>query len=105
VTHEEPPVVKPAPKKASSAPKKPGVKLVKKKKPEATRTPELIESDIADAEQRLNDISQQMGTPEVARDPTRLISLNEEYQRTEASLRNLYEEWDRVSEEPARASS
>src|SRR5690349_13300418 len=39
----------PAPvKKASSAPKKPGVKVVKKKKPD-TRTPELVETDIARA--------------------------------------------------------
>jgi ATP-binding cassette, subfamily F, member 3 len=79
------------------APKKPGVKLVKKKKAEA-RTPELVETDIARAEQRLNEISQQMGTPEVARDADRLITLNEEYQQTEAELRVLYDEWDRVSQ-------
>ena len=91
----ETPVVKtPAP-----APKKPGVKVVKKKKPEA-RSPEQIETDITQAEARLNEISQQMGTPEVARDPDRLIALNDEYQRTEAQLKNLYEEWDRVSQEP-----
>ena len=91
----ETPVVKtPAP-----APKKPGVKVVKKKRPEA-RSPEQIETDITQAEARLNEISQQMGTPEVARDPDRLIALNDEYQRTEAQLKNLYEEWDRVSQEP-----
>ena len=44
-----------------------------------------------------------MGTPEVARDAERLISLNDEYQQTEALLKNLYEEWDRISQEPARA--
>src|SRR5687767_4955780 len=87
-----------------AAPKKPGVKVVKKKKTE-TRTPELVENDIARAESRLNEISQQMGTPEVARDADRLIALNDEYQQTEASLKSLYEEWDRVSQEPARASS
>ena len=87
-----------------AAPKKPGVKVVKKKKTE-TRTPELVESEIARAESRLNEISQQMGTPEVARDADRLIALNDEYQQTEASLKSLYEEWDRVSQEPARASS
>ncbi len=94
---EPPPVVK---KTAPSA-KKPGVKVVKKKKPE--RTPEQIETDITQAETRLNEISEQMGTPEVARDPERLFALNDEYQQTEARLKNLYEEWDRVSEEPARA--
>ena len=98
----EPPVVKtPSP---PAAPKKPGVKVVKKKKAEA-RTPDQIEADIARAESRLNDISQQMGTPEVARYADRLIALNDEYQQTEALLRNLYEEWDRVSQEPARASN
>ena len=83
-------------KKSPPAPKKPGIKVVKKKKPD-TRTPELVEADISRAEQRLNEISQQMGTPEVARDPDRLITLNDEYQQTEALLRTLYEEWDRVT--------
>ena len=82
---------------------KPGVKVIKKKK--ETRTAEQVETEIAQAESRLNDISQQMGTPEVARDADRLISLNDQYQQTEAQLKTLYEEWDRVSEETARASS
>jgi ATP-binding cassette subfamily F protein 3 len=89
---QEPVVAKPAP-----APKKPGIKVVKKKKPEPLRTPDLVETDIARAEARLNEISEQMGTPEVARDADRLIALNEEYQQTEVLLRSLYEEWDRVS--------
>ncbi|HEX5834989.1 MAG TPA: ATP-binding cassette domain-containing protein, partial [Pyrinomonadaceae bacterium] len=82
---------------------KPGVKVIKKKKD--TRTPELVENEIAQAESRLNEISQQMGTPEVARDADRMIALNGEYQQTEAVLKSLYEEWDRVNEEPAPASS
>jgi len=81
------------------SPKKPGVKVVKKKKSD-TRTPELVENDIARAEARLNEISQQMGTPEVARDADRLIALNGEYQQTESQLRTLYDEWDRLSQEP-----
>ena len=101
VVHEEPP---PPVKKTSSAPKKPGVKVIKKKKADA-RTPELVETDIARAEQRLNEISQQMGTPEVARDAEKLIALNDEYQQTEAVLRNLYDEWERVNSEPASASN
>jgi ATP-binding cassette subfamily F protein 3 len=80
-----------------AAPKKAGVKVIKKKKAEV-RTPEQVELDIAHAEQRLNEISQQMGTPEVARDAEKLIALNDEYQQTESSLRNLYDEWDRVSQ-------
>ena len=81
---------------------KPGVKVVKKRK--EARTPEQVETEIAQAESRLNDISQQMGTPAVARDADRLISLNDEYQQTEVQLKTLYEEWDRVSQEPAPAS-
>jgi ATP-binding cassette subfamily F protein 3 len=101
----EPPAAEaPTVKTKPTVPKKPGVKLVKKKKPE-TRTPELVESEIAHAELRLNEISQQMGTPEVARDAERLIALNDAYQQTEALLKSLYEEWDRVSQEPARVSS
>ena len=79
------------------------MKVIKKKKD--TRTPELVENEIAQAESRLNEISQQMGTPEVARDADRMIALNGEYQQTEAVLKSLYEEWDRVNEEPAPASS
>ena len=99
---EEPPPVKktPPPKKPAG---KPGVKIVKKKKADV-RTPELVESEIAHAEQRLNEISEQMGTPEVARDAERLIALNDEYQQTEAALRSLYDEWDRVSQETAAAN-
>jgi ATP-binding cassette subfamily F protein 3 len=100
-----PVVVEPArAKPVAAAPKKPGVKVIKKKKPDA-RTMELVETDIARAEQRLNEISEQMGTPEVARDADRLIALNDEYQQTEELLRNLYAEWDRVSQEAATASS
>jgi len=83
--------------KSSPAPKKPGVKVVKKKKPEA-RTTELVETEISLAEQRLNEISEQMGTPEVARDADRLIALNDEYQQTEILLRSLYDEWDRITQ-------
>jgi ATP-binding cassette, subfamily F, member 3 len=96
------PVPEPARAKSAPAPKKPGVKVIKKKKPDA-RTQEAVEVDIAQAEQRLNEISEQMGTPEVARDADRLIALNDEYQQTESLLRSLYDEWDRVSQEPATA--
>jgi ATP-binding cassette, subfamily F, member 3 len=83
------------------APKKQGIKVVKKKS--NLRSSEIIENDIAQTEKRLNDISQQMGTPDVARDADRLKSLNSEYQQTETRLRQLYEEWEGVSEEPASA--
>ncbi|MGI8898081.1 MAG: ABC transporter C-terminal domain-containing protein, partial [Pyrinomonadaceae bacterium] len=73
-----------------------GVKVIKKKKVD-TRTPESLEADIAQAEARLNEISQQMGEPEISRDATRLIQLNDEYQETETRLQSLYAEWDRVA--------
>ncbi len=56
--------------------KKPGVKVVKKKRVEL-RSAEMVEADIAKAEQLLARISEQMGTPEVARDAKKLKTLNE----------------------------
>ncbi len=73
-----------------------GVKVIKKKKVDA-RTPENLEADIAGAEMKLKEISQQMGSPEIARDATRLIQLNNEYQETETRLQSLYAEWDQVA--------
>jgi len=93
----------PAAAKPPQAPKKPGVKVIKKKKANA-RTPELVETEIARAEQRLNEVSQQMGTPEVAREAQKLFALNDEYRQIESLLRTLYEEWDHVSQ-TATASS
>jgi ATP-binding cassette subfamily F protein 3 len=75
---------------------KPGVKVIKKKRPDA-RTPAVIESDIAEAEKRLAEISQQMGQPEVVRDPHQLIKLDEDYQYTEGRLKVLYEDWENAS--------
>lgn len=86
--------------KPAAAPRKPGIKVVKKKKPEA-RTLDLVETEISRVEQRLKEISEQMGTSEIARDAERLMALNKEYLQTETSLRTLYEEWDRLTQEPA----
>ena len=86
-----------------SEPPKRTVKVVKKKP--ATRPPTVIETDIAAVEQKLVEISAQMSTPEVARDAKKLIQLNEDYQQAESVLRNLYEEWELVSQEHAEASS
>ena len=83
--------------------KKPGVKVVKKKRVEL-RTAEMVESDIAKVEQLLARISEQMGTPEVARNAEKLKTLKTEYQQSETRLRVLYEEWDRVNEHEERAN-
>jgi len=79
--------------KASTGPAKPSVKVIKKKKLEV-RTPEIIESEIGAAEKRLEEISEQMGLPEVARDAPQLIKLDEEYRGVESRLKGLYEEWE-----------
>ncbi len=44
-----------------------------------------------------------MATPEAARDHGRLARLNEEYRNADERLRLLYEEWERVVAEAARA--
>jgi ATP-binding cassette, subfamily F, member 3 len=87
-------------KQEAAKPKKPGVKVIKKNKAD-TRTTDAVEADIAAAEQRLASISEQMGTPEVAKDSERIRTLNSEYQQTEIRLRSLYDEWDRLSQETA----
>ena len=87
-------------KQEAAKPKKPGVKVIKKNKAD-TRTTDAVEADIAVAEQRLASISEQMGTPEVAKDSERIRTLNVEYQQTEIRLRSLYDEWDRLSQETA----
>jgi ATP-binding cassette, subfamily F, member 3 len=83
----------PGKSKASTGPAKPSVKVIKKKKLEV-RTPEMIESEIGAAEKKLEEISEQMGLPEVARDAQQLIKLDEEYRGVESRLKVLYEEWE-----------
>jgi ATP-binding cassette subfamily F protein 3 len=80
---------------------KPGVKLVKKHK--IARNQALIEAEIAAAEKKLNEVTEQMAQPEVARDANRLLELSEEYERGESRLRELYDEWERPSTETANA--
>ena len=78
--------------------KKPGVKVVKKKRVEL-RTAEMVEADIAKAERTLARISEQMGTPEVAREmlrKSRDLRMNISRLRLDCS-ELLYDEWDRVA--------
>ncbi len=77
-----------------------GGKGAKKKN---ARDSQSIETEIAEAEKRLAEISEQLGQPEVARDSKRLKALNAEYKNTDARLRQLYEEWEQVSAETASA--
>jgi hypothetical protein len=96
--------------KRKAAPAKPGVKagvkpsvrVVKKDKTEP-RNQATIEAEIAAAEKKLNEVTEQMAQPEVARDPNGLLALTEEYERAESRLRELYEEWERPTKETANA--
>jgi ATP-binding cassette, subfamily F, member 3 len=67
------------------------------------RDTQAVEAEIGEAEKRLAEVSEQLGRPEVARDPERLKVLNEEYKSADARLRQLYEEWEQVSAETASA--
>ncbi len=80
-----------------SASQKSNVRVVKKKK-EASRDPQIVEAEIAEAERNLNLISQELSQPETARSPERLRALNADYEEAEKLLRALYEEWERVAE-------
>jgi ATP-binding cassette subfamily F protein 3 len=96
---------KPAPQQTAVAKaqgrSKPGVKIVKRKSP--TRSAEVIEAEIAAAEQLLKELSEQMSQPDTARNAERLVSLTAEYQVTENKLRQLYEEWEKPNTEAANA--
>ena len=72
----------------------PAIKVIKKNKP---LNPELLETEIAEAEKKLNEISAKMSLPEVARNATELIKLDEEYRQTEARLTVLYSQWEAVA--------
>jgi len=73
------------------------VKIIKK-----PRRPEIIEAEIAELEKRIADLSKKISEPEVARDITRLVAVNDEYQQAETRLAELMDEWERAE---ATASS
>ena len=79
-------------KKAKSAAANPRVKVIKK-----ARSPEIIEAEIAEIERRLSSLSEEMAKPEVARDISQLVKVNDEYQEAEAQLAGLLEEWERAA--------
>ena len=67
------------------------VKIVKK-----ARDPETIEAEITALEKRLAELSNDMTKPEIARDITRLVNVNDEYKQSEAQLAILMDEWERA---------
>ena len=90
-------------RKQKTTPAKPGIKVIKKKKPQGRRAQETIEAEIAAAEKKVKEVTEQMAHPEVARDPNRLLALTDEYRQAELRLRELYDEWERPSTEIASA--
>jgi len=83
-------------KAAASAAKSPSIKVIKRSRSESFN-PELLETEIAKTEKRLNEISEQMAQPEVSRDATALVKLDEDYRQTEARLTVLYEQWEKTA--------
>jgi ATP-binding cassette subfamily F protein 3 len=89
-------------KKSASTSTQSSVKK-KEKKREPERDAQRVEAEISEAEKRLAVLSEEMGKPEVAREPGRLAALNQEYRQTEESLQALYQEWERVAAETTKA--
>ena len=67
------------------------VKVVKK-----ARDPETIEAEITALEKRVAELSNDLTRPEIARDITKLVAVNDEYERAEAELAMLMDEWERA---------
>ncbi len=67
------------------------VKIIKR-----PREPETIEAEIAELEKRIAELSTEMAKPEVARDITNLVRVNDAYQQAEARLVELMAEWERA---------
>jgi len=57
---------------------------------------QAIEAEITEVEKRIAELSQEMTKPEIARDITRLVAVNDEYERSEVQLALLLDEWERA---------
>jgi ATP-binding cassette subfamily F protein 3 len=76
------------PRTSSNSPR---VKIIKK-----PREPQTIEAEIAQLEKRIAELSAEMSKPEVARDITELVRVNDDYQQADARLAELIDEWERA---------
>ena len=47
-------------------------------------------------EKRIAELSNEMTKPEIARDITKLVAVNDEYERSKAQLALLLDEWERA---------
>src|SRR3984893_13670460 len=68
------------------------IKVIKK-----PRDPEIVEAEITELEKRMAELSEDMARPEIARDITKLVKVNNDYSEAEARLAQLLEEWERAS--------
>jgi ATP-binding cassette subfamily F protein 3 len=93
----------PAANKAKPASNKPTTPKGKKGGKQPARDSNTIEAEIAAAEAHLSALSEQLSQPEIARDPARLRTINDDYQQTDSRLRALYEEWDNLATEAANS--
>jgi len=89
-------------KERRASQKSPAIKVIKRQKP-VPRSSEAIESEIAVAEKRLNEISDQMSQPEAGRNIDRLRKLKNEFRQLETGLRVLYEEWEAAAHQTQTA--
>jgi ATP-binding cassette, subfamily F, member 3 len=80
-----------------------GQAAASKKKGGQRRDAGAVEGEIAEVEKRLEALSAEMAVPEAARSPERLAKLHGEYERMDARLRLLYEEWERAAAEASNA--
>lgn len=67
------------------------IKIVKK-----ARDPQIIETEITELEKQIAELSAQMSKPEVARDITKLVRVNDEYEKAGTQLADLLDEWERA---------
>src|SRR5438105_5473839 len=67
------------------------VKIIKK-----PRDPRIIEAEVTELEKHLAELSDEMSKPEVARDITMLVKVNDNYQSAELRLAELLDEWERA---------
>jgi ATP-binding cassette subfamily F protein 3 len=67
------------------------VRIIKK-----PRDLSLIEADVAKIEKRLAELTEEMARPEVARDITKLVKANEDYEQGQNRLAELMDEWERA---------
>ena len=67
-----------------------------RKNKQKRRAPEAIEADIATAEAALHEVSDRMGTSEVASNPELLAECQSQYEALNARIEALYAEWETV---------